>query len=59
MYREVTMIELQEILRLRREHLPKKLTATQFALDPKTVGRCLRAAKIPEPKRAISATSIS
>lgn len=45
MYREVTMIELREILRLWQEHLPKKRIAARLGLDPKTVRRYLRAAE--------------
>jgi len=45
MYREVTMIELREVLRLWREHLPKKQIAARLGLDPKTVRRYLRAAE--------------
>ena len=41
MYREVTMIELREVLRLRGEGLPKKRIAAQLGLDPKTVRRYL------------------
>src|SRR5215218_8530870 len=44
MYREVTMIEIQEVLRLRGEGLPKKRIAAQLGLDPKTVRRYLGAA---------------
>lgn len=44
MYREVTMIELKEVLRLRGEGLPKKRVAAQLSLDPKTVRRYLAAA---------------
>ena len=45
MYREVTMIELREVLRLWREGLPKKRLAAQLGLDPKTVRRYLAAAE--------------
>jgi hypothetical protein len=41
MYREVTMIEVREVLRLRGEGLPKKRIAAQLGLDPKTVRRYL------------------
>ena len=41
MYREVTMIEIREVLRLRGEGLPKKRIAAQLGLDPKTVRRYL------------------
>lgn len=41
MYREVTMFELKEVLRLRGEGLPKKRIAAQLGLDPKTVRRYL------------------
>jgi len=44
MYREVTMIEVWEVLRLRGEGLPKKRIAAQLGLDPKTVRRYLTAA---------------
>src|SRR2546425_12438492 len=44
MYREVTMIELKEVLRLRGEGLPKKRLAAQLGLDPKTVRRYLAVA---------------
>jgi transposase len=44
MYREVTMIELKEVLRLRGEGLPKKRIAAQLGLDPKTVRRYLEVA---------------
>jgi transposase len=44
MYREVTMIEVREVLRLRGEGLPKKRIAAQLGLDPKTVRRYLMAA---------------
>ena len=44
MYREVTMIEIREVLRLRGEGLPKKRIAAQLGLDPKTVRRYLSAA---------------
>jgi hypothetical protein len=45
MYREVTMIEVREVLRLRGDGLPKKRIA-QLGLDPKTVRRYLTAAAI-------------
>jgi hypothetical protein len=45
MYREVTMIELKEVLRLRGEGLPKKRLAAQLGLDPKTVRRYLAVAE--------------
>jgi hypothetical protein len=45
MYREVTMIELREVLRLRGEGLPKKRIAAQLGLDPKTVRRYLETAE--------------
>lgn len=45
MYREVTMIEFKEVLRLWREQVPKKRIAAQLGLDPKTVRRYLRAAE--------------
>lgn len=45
MYREVTMIEFKEILRLWQEQVPKKRIAAQLGLDPKTVRRYLSAAE--------------
>src|ERR1700682_39749 len=44
MLREVTMIELKEVLRLWGKGLPKKRVAAQVGLDPKTVRRYLKAA---------------
>lgn len=44
MYREVTMVEVKEVLRLWREGVPTKRLAAQLGLDPKTVRRYLRAA---------------
>ena len=44
MYREVTMLEVKEVLRLWREGMPTKRLAAQLGLDPKTVRRYLRAA---------------
>ena len=45
MYREVTMIEFKEVLRLWHERVPKKRIAAQLGLDPKTVRRYLSAAE--------------
>ena len=45
MFREVTMIEVREVLRLWRAGLPKKRVAAQLGLDPKTVRRYLAAAQ--------------
>ena len=45
MYREVTMIELKEVLRLWSEGLPKKRLAAHLGLDPKTVRRYLAVAE--------------
>jgi len=44
MFREVTMVEIKEVLRLWGEGLPKKRLAAQLGLDPKTVRRYLAAA---------------
>ena len=44
MYREVTMIEVTEVLRLWRDGLPTKRLAAQLGLDPKTVRRYLEVA---------------
>jgi transposase len=44
MYREVSMMEIREVLRLRGEGVAKKRIAAQLGLDPKTVRRYLGAA---------------
>jgi len=44
MYREVTMVEVTEVLRLWRAGLPRKRMAAQLGLDIKTVRRYLAAA---------------
>ena len=44
MYREVTMLEVKEVLRLWREGAPTKRLAAHLGLDPKTVRRYLGAA---------------
>jgi len=44
-YREVTMIEVKEVLRLWMKGQAKKRIAAQLGLDPKTVRRYLRAAQ--------------
>lgn len=44
MYREVTMVEVKEVLRLWRAGVPTKRLAAQLGLDPKTARRYLRAA---------------
>jgi transposase len=43
-YREVTMVETKEILRLWLAGVPKKQIARQLRIDPKTVRRYLKAA---------------
>jgi transposase len=45
MYREVTMIEVAEVLRLWRAGLPTKRLAAQLGLDPKTARRYLTVAE--------------
>ncbi len=45
MYREVTMIEVTEVLRLWRAGLPTKRLAAQLGLDPKTARRYLMVAE--------------
>jgi hypothetical protein len=45
MYREVTMIEVLEVLRLWRAGLPTKRLAAQLGLDPKTARRYLSVAE--------------
>jgi transposase len=44
MYREVTMVEVTEVLRLWRAGVPHKRLAAQLGLDPKTVRRYVGAA---------------
>ena len=44
-YREVTMVEIKEVLRLWRAGTKKKRIATQLTLDVKTVRRYVRAAE--------------
>ena len=46
MYREVTMVEITEVLRLWRDGLPKKRIAARLGLDPKTVRRYLATAEV-------------
>jgi hypothetical protein len=45
MYREVTMIEITEVLRLWRDGVPKKRIAARLGLDPKTVRRYITVAE--------------
>lgn len=45
MYREVTVLEIREVLRLWGAGLPKKRIAAQLGLDPKTVRRYVRTAE--------------
>jgi transposase len=45
MYREVTMMELREVIQLWREQMPKKRIAARLGLDPKTVRRYVSAAE--------------
>jgi hypothetical protein len=52
MYREVTMLEVKEVLRLWREGVPTKRLAAQLGLDPKTVRRYLRAAAAADVRAA-------
>lgn len=44
-YREVTMVEIKEVLRLWRAWTPKKRIAAQLSLDVKTVRRYVAAAQ--------------
>ena len=44
-YREVTMLEVKEVLRLWLAGVPKKRVAAQLGLDPKTVRRLIAAAE--------------
>ena len=43
-YREVTMVDVKEVLRLWMEGVPRKRIAAQLGLDPKTVRRYVRTA---------------
>ncbi len=45
MYREVTMVDITEVLRLWLAGLPKKRIATQLGLDPKTVRHYVQVAE--------------
>ena len=45
MYREVTMIEITEVLRLWRDGVPKKRIAARLGLGPKTVRRYITTAE--------------
>jgi hypothetical protein len=45
MYREITMVEITEVLRLWRAGLPKKRIAARLGLDPKTVRRYITVAE--------------
>jgi len=45
MYREVTMVEIAEVVRLWRDGVPKKRIAARLGLDPKTVRRYVNAAE--------------
>ncbi len=45
-YREVTMIEIKEVLRRWVSGTPKKRVAAQLGLDPKTVRRYVEAAEL-------------
>ena len=47
-FREVTMLEIKEILRLWLAGVPKKRIAQQLGFDVKTVRRYLAAARAPE-----------
>lgn len=51
MYREVTMVEVKEVLRLWRGGVPTKRLAAQLGLDPKTARRYLRAAEAAGVRR--------
>ena len=51
-YREVTMIETKEILRLWMAGLPKKQIARQLRVDPKTVRRYVKMAETRGLKQA-------
>ncbi|MFQ5515884.1 MAG: transposase [Myxococcota bacterium] len=44
-YREVTMVEIREVLRLWLAGVPKKVAARRLGLDPKTVRRYVAAAE--------------
>src|SRR5258706_15884551 len=56
-YREVTMVEIKEVLRLWRAGIKKKRIASQLTLDVKTVRRYITAAEacglVPGPQPAL------
>jgi Mn-dependent DtxR family transcriptional regulator len=58
MYREVTMIEFREVLRLWQEQVPKKRIAARLGQDPKTVRRYLSAAEAAGLGAAVETASL-
>lgn len=57
MYREVTMVEITEVLRLWRDGVPKKRIAARLGLDPKTVRRYVTTAEAVGVRRDADALS--
>lgn len=49
MYREVTMLEITEVVRLWRDGVTKKPIAARLGLDPKTVRRYVTVADVGRP----------
>jgi transposase len=58
-YREVTMVEIKEVLRLWRAGTPKKRIAAQLTLDVKTVRRYVAAAESTGLTATAESTAIS
>jgi hypothetical protein len=54
-YREVTMLEIKEALRLWQAGMPKKRVAAQLGMDPKTVRRLVAAAEAQGLRRGVGA----
>jgi len=52
-YREVTMVEIKEVLRLWLTGTPKKAIAARLGCDPKTVRRYIRAAEAQGASREV------
>ena len=59
MFREVTMVDITEVLRLWVAGTPKKRIAAQFGLDPKTVRRYVAVARRPACSRAAKSPTSS
>ena len=58
-YREVTMVEVKEVLRLWLGAMGKRRIAARLGLDPKTVRSYIEAARGRGLERTASATALS